>query len=53
MYNTQLRLKESTEKKIKYICKQQNRSINAQINFILEQFIKDYEKINGEIKNEQ
>ena len=47
---TQLRIKEEAFKKIKIIATEQGRSANGQITFILEQFIKDYEKVNGKIE---
>ena len=49
MYQTQLRLKDSTSDKLKYIAEQQCRSLNQQIEFIILQFIADYEKVNGSI----
>ena len=48
--NTQLRIKTSTYKKVKKIAKTNERSINKQIIFIIEQYIKDYEKVNGQIE---
>ena len=47
--NTQLRIKTSTYEKIKTIADEKERSINKQIIYILEQYLKDYEKINGKI----
>ena len=49
MYNTQLRLKENTAEKLKAIADQQCRSINQQVEYIILQFIADYEKVNGPI----
>lgn len=49
---TQLRIKDTNFKKIKIIAEEQGRSTNGQICFIIEQFIKDYEKINGKIELE-
>lgn len=46
---TQLRIKDTSFSKLKYIAEEQGRSANKQICFILEQFIRDYERINGEI----
>lgn len=46
---TQLRITSESYKKIKVISKQKERSVNGQIVYILEQFIHDYEKINGKI----
>lgn len=48
--NTQLRVKEESYAKIKVIANEKERSINKQINYILEQYLKDYEKINGKIE---
>lgn len=47
---TTLRLKDATYDKISFIAKEKERSINQQIEYILKEYIKDYEKINGEIK---
>lgn len=44
-----LRLKEETHKRIEKIAENQERSKNKQIEFILNQFIKEYEKVNGKI----
>ena len=49
MFITQLRLKENTANKIKIIAKISCRSMNQQIEHILNQFIGDYEKVNGKI----
>ena len=48
--NTQLRIKSATYKKVKKIAAEKERSINKQINFIIEQYIKEYERINGTIE---
>lgn len=50
MLATQVRFNEETYEKIKRIAEKQDRSINKQINFIINQFINDYEKINGKIE---
>lgn len=50
MYVTQLRVKDSTAQKLKYIAEKQCRSVNQQIEYILLQFIMDYEKVNGKIE---
>lgn len=50
---TQLRIKTQTYEKVKKIAQNKERSINKQINFIIEQYIKDYEKINGNIETEE
>ena len=47
-----LRLKEETHQKIKIIADKQSRSQNKQVEHIINQFISDYEKINGAIKIE-
>lgn len=47
---TQLRIKDESFNKLKIIAEKQGRSANKQICFILEQFIKDYEKVNGKIE---
>lgn len=49
MYVTQLRVKDSTAKKLKYISEKSCRSLNQQMEFIMLQFIADYEKVNGKI----
>lgn len=46
---TQLRMEENNYFKIKAIAEEKARSANSQIVYILEQYIKDYEKINGPI----
>lgn len=48
--NTQLRIKSATYAKVKKIAEEKERSINKQINFIIEQYIKEYEKVNGKIE---
>lgn len=45
-----LRINDKTHKKLIEICKNSKRSLNGQIDFILESYIKDYEKLTGEIK---
>ena len=50
---TQVRFKENLYEKIRATAKAQNRSINNQINHIAEQYINDYEKINGTITIEE
>lgn len=44
-----LRISENLMDKIKYIAFQNKRSANKEIEFILEQYIHEYEKANGEI----
>lgn len=50
MTSTQLRIDDTLYKKIKVIALQNKRSANSQIVFILENAIKEMEKITGEIK---
>lgn len=45
-----LRLEEDNFKKVKAIADSSKRSIAMQIEFIIESFIKDYEKVNGKIE---
>ncbi|SFM09965.1 Arc family DNA-binding protein [Pelosinus propionicus] len=47
-----LRLREVTANKIAEIANRKSRSRNAQISTILEQFVEEYEKENGDIKFE-
>ena len=49
VYKTQLRISEDTGKKLKVISEKNCRSFNSQVEFILLQFIADYEKVNGKI----
>lgn len=44
-----LRLKDNEYEKIKTISDEKGRSINKQIEQIVYQYIKDYEKVNGKI----
>lgn len=44
-----LRLRESNYLKIDYIADKSKRSVNSQIEYIIENFITDYEKFNGKI----
>lgn len=46
---TGLRLEEDTLKKITYISKRNKRSLNAQIEFVVQECIEDYETKNGTI----
>lgn len=48
-----LRLEESMLSKLGYISAQNKRSINNQIEVLLEEFIADFEKDNGDIPLEQ
>jgi len=53
MISFNLRLEDDTHAKISKIAELQNRSLNKQVIHLVEQYIKDYEKINGEIKIEK
>ena len=44
-----IRLNDDFHSKIKYISEVEYRSLNNQIEFILQKYIKEYEKDNGEI----
>ena len=44
-----LRVEESTLSKLHHISKQNKRSVNNQIEILIESFISDFEKANGEI----
>jgi hypothetical protein len=46
---TGIRFDEDMLQKIAYIAKQNRRSLNAQLEFIAQQCIKEYEKENGKI----
>lgn len=46
---TGLRLEETTWEKISYLSKKNKRSLNSQIELLIEQYIEDYEKSNGPI----
>ena len=48
--STQIRIKTDTYQKLKKIADEKQRSINKQMNYIIEEFIKDYEKVNGKIE---
>lgn len=48
-----LRLKDLEYEKIRTISEEKGRSINKQIEQIVYQYIKDYEKINGKISIEE
>jgi len=50
MVQFNLRLQDDTDAKLKVMAETQQRSKNKQIEFIINQFIKDYEKINGKIE---
>lgn len=46
---TGLRLEETTWQKISYISKKNKRSLNSQIEYLVESHIEEYEKQNGAI----
>lgn len=48
-----LRLIDEKKKKLEVISKKNARSLNKQIEFILNQYIDDYEKVNGKIETEE
>ena len=48
-----LRVSEELLEKIKYIASKNKRSANKEIEFVLEQYVENYEKVNGEIETEQ
>ena len=48
MINSQIRIPEELWNKIKEISENEERSINAQIIYILKKYIEEYEKENGE-----
>lgn len=48
-----LRLDEETHEKLRLICEKQSRSQNKQMEYIVRQFISDYEKVNGTIESEE
>lgn len=47
-----LRVEESILDRLKLIADKSHRSVNAQIEYVLEQFIQEYEKEKGSIKVE-
>ncbi len=49
MYCSQIRLNEITADKVKYIAKKNKRSMNNMMEFIIERYIDDYERINDKI----
>lgn len=53
LIRTQLRIEEEYEEKLKIIAKKQERNMNSQINFIIKQYLSEYEKINGKIEKEE
>lgn len=48
-----LRLSEEAHDKLRFICEKQSRSQNKQVEFIIHQYIADYEKVNGPIELEK
>lgn len=47
---TTLRINSKDYEKIQIIAKRQQRSVNKQLLFIINQFINEYEKVNGKIE---
>ena len=47
------RVSEELLEKIKYIASKNKRSANKEIEFVLEQYVENYEKSYGEIETEQ
>lgn len=45
-----LRIDNNTYLKIQHIANDNSRSINGQLDYIIKSFIKDYEKVKGDIK---
>mgnify|MGYP003366593357 FL=1 len=45
-----LRINETLHDKLKYIAKEEMRSFNSELEYIMKQYIKDYEKKHGEIE---
>lgn len=45
-----LRINELLHNKLKYIAKEEMRSFNSELEFIIKQYIKEYEKKHGEIE---
>ncbi|MDD3016675.1 MAG: toxin-antitoxin system HicB family antitoxin [Lactococcus chungangensis] len=48
-----LRLTDSKHEKLKIIAENQGRSLNKQIEYVLYQYVTDYEKINGKIETKE
>ncbi len=48
-----LRVSEELLEKIKYIASKNKRSANKEIEFVLEQYVEKFEKMNGEIETEE
>ncbi len=44
-----LRISEDLLEKVKYIAKENKRSMNKEVEFVLEKYVKTYEKENGAI----
>lgn len=53
MFCSQIRLDETTAEKLKKIAEKNERSMNAQMSYIIKNFINDYEKVNGKIETEE
>lgn len=50
---TGLRLDEQLLRKVTWIAKDQKRSLNAQLEFVVQEFVKDFERQHGEIRTDQ
>lgn len=48
-----LRLKNMTFRKLRHISKIKHRSLNSQLTLLVEEFIANYEKVNGKINEEE
>ena len=46
---TGLRINENTYAKLRYLCTKEQRSLNNMIEYVLQQYVEQYEKENGEI----
>lgn len=46
-----LRINENIHNKLKYIAKEEMRSFNSELEFIMKQYIFEYKKKHGEIEN--
>ena len=49
---TGLRINENTYAKIRYLCTKEQRSLNNMIEYVLQQYVEQYEKENGTIPAE-
>lgn len=53
MYETRIRIEQEYGDKLKVIAKREKRSLNGQIEYIIERFIDQYEKDNSSILTEK